>query len=64
MSQSVEDGWVLDEAEGLLDMDGRRDRLEGVIAGLQSGEIRPVDHVAARDRIGLARGDAATRGCR
>jgi hypothetical protein len=51
MSQSVEDDWVLDEAEALLDMDGRRERLDAVVAGLQSGEIQPVDHVTARDRI-------------
>lgn len=35
----------------MLDMDGRRERLEGVVASLQSGEIRPVDHVTARDQI-------------
>ena len=52
MSRSVEDGWVLDEAEDLLDMDGRRERLELVVAGLQSGKIQPVDHATARDRIG------------
>jgi hypothetical protein len=51
MSQSVEDDGVLDEAEALLDMDGRRERLDEVVAGLQSGEIQPVDHVTARDRI-------------
>jgi hypothetical protein len=47
----VEDYWVLDEAEALLDMDGRRERLDEVVAGLESGEIQPVDHVTARDRI-------------
>jgi hypothetical protein len=51
MSQSVEDDWVLDEAEALLDMDGRRERLELVVADLQSGKIQPVDHATARDRI-------------
>jgi hypothetical protein len=51
MSRSSEDDWALNEAEALLDMDGRRERLEGVVASLQSGEIRPVDHVTARDQI-------------
>ena len=51
MSRSVEDDWVLDEAEALLDMDGRRERLELVVAGLQSGKVQPADHAAARDRI-------------
>jgi hypothetical protein len=51
MSQPIEDDWVLDEAEALLDMDGRRERLELVVADLQSGEIQPVDHATARDRI-------------
>ena len=51
MSQSAEDDWVLDEAEALLDMDGRRERLELVAADLESGRIQPVDHATARDRI-------------
>ena len=51
MSQSIDDDWVLDEAEALLDMDGRRERLELVVADLQSGEVKPVDHATARDRI-------------
>ena len=51
MSRSVEDNWVLDEAEALLDMDGRRERLELVVVGLQNGRIQPVGHVTARDRI-------------
>jgi hypothetical protein len=51
MSRSVGDDWVLDEGEALLDMDGRRERLELVVAGLQSGEIQPVDPATARDRI-------------
>jgi hypothetical protein len=51
MSESIEDDWVLDEAEALLDMDGRRDRLERVAADLQSGKVQPVDHATARDRI-------------
>ena len=51
MSQPVEDDWVLDEAEALLEMDGRRERLELVVADLQSGKIKPVDQAAARDRI-------------
>jgi hypothetical protein len=49
--QSAEDDWVLDEAEALLDMDGRRQRLERVVADLQSGKAQPVDHPTARDRI-------------
>jgi hypothetical protein len=36
--QSAEDDWVLDEAEALLDMDGRRQRLERV--GIQSRRAR------------------------
>lgn len=51
MSRSVEDDWVLDEAEALLDMEGRRERLELVVAGLQSGNIQPVDPATAHDRI-------------
>ena len=51
MSRSVEDDWVLDEAEALLDMDSRRERLELAVDGLQSGEILPVGHATARDRI-------------
>ena len=51
MSQSIEDDWVLDEAEALLDMDGRRERLEQVVADLQSGKVQPVDQATARDRI-------------
>ena len=51
MSQSAEDDWVLDEAEAMLDMDGRWERLELVVADLQSGKIQPVDHATARDRI-------------
>ena len=51
MSRSVEDDRVLDEAEALLDMDGRRERLELVVADLQSGRIQPVGHTTARVRI-------------
>ena len=51
MSRSVEDNWVLDEAEALLDMDGRRERLELVVADLQSGKIQPVHPATARGRI-------------
>jgi hypothetical protein len=51
MSQPAQGDWVLDEAEVLLDMDGRRGRLEEVVAGLQGGKIQPVDQVTARDRI-------------
>jgi hypothetical protein len=51
MPRSVEDDWVLDEAEALLDMDGRRERLDLVVADLQSGKVTPVDQATARDRI-------------
>ena len=51
MSRSSGDDWVLDEAEALLDMDWRRERLELVVAGLRSGKIQAVGHAAARDRI-------------
>ena len=51
MSRSVEDDWVLDEAEALLDMDGRRERLEQAVADLQNGKIQPAGHATARDRI-------------
>lgn len=61
MSQSIEDGWVLDEAEALLDMDGRRERLELVVADLQSGKIQPVGHATARDRIERRIRDRRTR---
>jgi len=45
------DDWVLDEAEALLDMDGRQERLERIVADLQSGRVQPVDHAVARERI-------------
>ena len=61
MSQPIEDGWVLDEAEALLDMDGRRERLELVAAALQSGQVQPVDHATARDRIEQRIRDRRTR---
>lgn len=61
MSQPVEDEWVLDEAEALLDTDGRRERLERAAADLQSGKVRPVDHAAARDRIEKRIRDRRTR---
>jgi hypothetical protein len=61
MSQSVEDEWVLDEAEALLDTDGRRERLERAAADLQSGRVQPVDHAAARDRIEKRIRDRRTR---
>ena len=51
MSQPVHDDWVLDEAEALLDVDGRRERLDLVVADLESGEVQPVDQATARDRI-------------
>jgi hypothetical protein len=61
MSQSIEDAWVLDEAEALLDMDGRRERLEQVVADLQDGTVRPVDHATARERIEKRIRDRRTR---
>jgi hypothetical protein len=61
MSRSAEDDWVLDEAEALLDMDGRRERLELVVADLQSGRIQPVGHVTARERIEKRIRDRRTR---
>jgi hypothetical protein len=61
MSQPVEDDWVLDEAEALLDMDGRRERLDLVVADLQSGKIQPVDHTTARARIEQRIRDRRTR---
>jgi hypothetical protein len=61
MSQSIEDDWVLDEAEALLDMDGRRERLERVVADLQSGKVQPVDHATARDRVEERIRDRRTR---
>ena len=61
MSQSVEDDWVLDEAEALLDMDGRRERLDLVVADLQSGKIQPVDHATARGRVEKRIRDRRTR---
>jgi hypothetical protein len=61
MSRSVEGDWVLDEAEALLDMDGRRERLELVVAGLRSGEIQPVGHATARERIEKRSRDRRTR---
>ena len=61
MSRSVEDDWVLDEGEALLDMDGRRERLELVVADLQNGETQPVDHATARDRIEKRIRDRRTR---
>jgi hypothetical protein len=51
MSRSAGDDWVLDEAEALLDMDGRRERLERAAADLQSGKVQPAGHATARDRI-------------
>jgi hypothetical protein len=51
MSQPFEGDCVLDEAEALLDMDGRRERLERVVADLQSGKVQPLGHATARNRI-------------
>ena len=61
MSQPIEDNWVLDEAEALLDMDGRRERLEQDVADLQSGKVQPVDHATARERIEKRIRDRRTR---
>ena len=61
MSRSVEDDWLLDEAEALLDMDGRRERLELAVTDLQSGRIQPVGHAAAGDRIEKRIRDRRTR---
>jgi hypothetical protein len=51
MSRPAADDWVLNEAEALLDTDGRRERLEQVAARLQNGEVLPVGHMTARSRI-------------
>lgn len=51
MSRSVEGDWVLGEAEALLGMDGRLERLELAVTDLQSGRIQPVGHATAGDRI-------------
>jgi hypothetical protein len=61
MSRSVEGDWVPGEAEDLLDMDGRRERLELAVAGLRSGRIQPVGHATARDRIEKRIRDRRTR---
>ena len=61
MSYSVEYDWVLDEAEALLDMDGRRERLELVVADLENGKFQPVGHAAAGDRIEKRIRDRRTR---
>ena len=61
MSRSAGDDQDLNEAEALLDMDGRRERLELAVADLQSGKIQPVDHAAARDRIKKHTRDRPTR---
>ena len=61
MSRSVEGHWVLDEAEALLDMDGRRERLELAVAGLRSGRIQPVGHATSCERIEKRIRDSRTR---
>jgi hypothetical protein len=61
MSQPIEGDWVLDEAEALLGMDGRRERLEEVVADLESGEVELVDHLTARARIERRIRDRRTR---
>jgi hypothetical protein len=42
-------------------MDGRRERLDRVVADLQSGKVQPVDHATARDRIEKRTRDRRTR---
>jgi hypothetical protein len=44
-----------------LDMDGRRERLDLVVADLQSGKVMPVDQATARDRIEKRIRDRRTR---
>ena len=61
MSQPVEDDWVLDEAGALLDRDGRRERLDLVVADLHSGKVAPVDQATARHRIEQRIRDRRTR---
>jgi hypothetical protein len=62
MSQPAhQDDWVLDEAEALLDMDGRRERLEQVVTDLQSGKVQPIDNATARARIEQRIRDRRTR---
>jgi hypothetical protein len=61
MSRSAGDDWALDEAEALLDMDGRRERLERAAADLQSGKVQPAGHATARDRIEKRIRDRRTR---
>ena len=61
MSRSVEGDWVLGEAEALLDMDGRRERLDLVVADLQSGKVTPVDQATARDQVEQRIRDRRTR---
>jgi hypothetical protein len=61
MSPPVEDDWILDEAEDLLNADWRRERLELVVAGLQTGVVQPISHVAARDRVEKRIGDSRTQ---
>ena len=61
MSRSAEGDWVLDEAEALLDMDGRRERLDLVVADLHNGKVTPVDQATARDRIEQRIRDRRTR---
>jgi hypothetical protein len=61
MSQPVHDDWVLGEAEALLDMDGRRERLDLVFADLQSGKVTPVDQATARDQVEQRIRDRRTR---
>jgi hypothetical protein len=61
MSPPIEDDWVLDEAEDLLNADGRRERLELVAADLQTGVVQPVTHVAAREQVEKRIGDSRTQ---
>ena len=61
MSPPVDDDWILDEADDLLNADGRRERLELVVADLQTGAVNPVTHVAACDRVEKRIGDSRTQ---
>jgi hypothetical protein len=57
MSRSVEGDWVLDEAEALLDMDGRRERLElAVVACRAAGSSLS----ATRPRVNGSRSASET----
>ena len=61
MSRSVEGDWVLGEAEAPAGHGWAAERLELAVAGLRSGEIQPVGHATARDRIEKRIRDRRTR---